>query len=94
MAARALAAGWEGVQRSEVWPADMQALYAALPRSGYGSLAVAEAALAAGKPAARVVKTRGPQRLALAAPELVALLDGASPRKVIVRPPKIVNVVL
>ena len=68
MAARALAAGWEGVQRSEVWPADMQALYAALPRSGYGSLAVAEAALAAGKPAARVVKTRGQQRLALAAP--------------------------
>ncbi len=34
------------------------------------------------------------ERLALAAPELVALLDGARPRKVIVRPPKIVNVVL
>ena len=68
LAARAIAAGWAGATRSEVWPADLQALYAALPRSGYGSLAVAEAALATNKPAARVVKTGGEQRLALAAP--------------------------
>jgi phosphomannomutase/phosphoglucomutase len=67
-AARALGAGWAGLKRSEIWPANLQALYAALPRSGYGSLAVAEAALASGKPAARVVRTRGEQRLALAAP--------------------------
>ena len=43
-------------------------MYAALPRSGYGSLAVAEAAMAEAKPVARVVKTAGEQRLALAAP--------------------------
>ena len=67
-AARAVAAGWAEVKRSEIWPADMQALYAALPRSGYGSLAVGEAALATGKPAVRVVTSRGEQRLALAAP--------------------------
>ncbi len=71
-AARALAAGWPDLKRSELWPADMQALYAALPRSGYGSLAVAEAALANGKPAARVVKSGGQQRLALAAPVAAA----------------------
>ena len=68
LAARALAAGWKDVKRSEIWPADMQALYAALPRSGYGSLAAGEAALASGKPAARVVKSGGDRRLALAAP--------------------------
>ena len=68
LAARALAAGWKEVKRSEIWPADMQALYATLPRSGYGSMAAGEAALATGKPAARVVKSGGEQRLALAAP--------------------------
>ena len=68
LAARAVAAGWKDVKRSEIWPADMQALYAALPRSGYGRLAAGEAALAAGKPVARVVKSGGEQRLALAAP--------------------------
>ena len=67
-AARAVAAGWAEVKRSEIWPADLQALYAALPGSGYGSLAASEAALATGKPAARVVKTAGEQRLALVVP--------------------------
>jgi phosphomannomutase/phosphoglucomutase len=65
--ARALAAGWPEVRRSELWPADLQALYAGLPRTGYGQLAVAEAALATGKPSARVVKAGAEQRLALAA---------------------------
>ena len=67
-AAQAIDANWPGLLRVELWPADLEALYAALPRSGYGSLAVAEAALAEGKPVARVVKTAGEQRLALAAP--------------------------
>ena len=67
-AARALGSGWANLQRAEIWPANMEALYAGLPRSGYGTLAVAEAALANGKPVARVVKTAAGQRLALAAP--------------------------
>lgn len=67
-ATRALSAGWPDVQRSELWPADLQALYQGLPRSGYGTLAVAEAALAGGTPVARVVKADAGQRLALAAP--------------------------
>ena len=68
LAARAIAAGWTEVKRSEIWSADLQASYAGLPKGGYGSLATAEAALATGKTAARVVKAGGEQRLALAAP--------------------------
>ena len=67
-AAKALAAGWPGAARSAFWPADLQAQYAALPRSGYGTLAVAEAALAAGKPVGRIVRSAGGEHLALAAP--------------------------
>ena len=67
-AARAVAAGWPDAKRSEVWSADLQALYAGLPRTGYGRLAVAEAALASGAPAARVIKAGTEQRLALAVP--------------------------
>ncbi|QIL19625.1 phosphomannomutase/phosphoglucomutase [Thermomonas sp. HDW16] len=68
MAAKAVAANWGGVQRSEVWPADLQGQYGALPAGGFGVLAVTEAALASGKPVARVIKSKGEQRLALAAP--------------------------
>ena len=67
-AARAIGEDWPGLKRAEVWPADLESRYAALPRSGYGSLATSEAALAAGKPVARVVMAAGEQRLALAAP--------------------------
>ncbi|HTL14006.1 MAG TPA: phosphomannomutase/phosphoglucomutase, partial [Thermomonas sp.] len=67
-AARALAAGWPEARGTEVWPADLGPAYAALPRGGYGRLAAAEAALAAGKPVARVVKAGAAERLALAAP--------------------------
>ncbi len=67
-AVAALRRGWDALQRAELWPASLEAAYAGLPRSGYGALATAEAASATGKTAARVVKTRGEQRLALAAP--------------------------
>ena len=43
-AAREIAVAWPDVERSEVWTADLQEQYASLPRSGYGSLAVVEAA--------------------------------------------------
>ena len=67
-AAKLVAEGWGDLRRSEVWPADLQPLYTALPAGGFGAPAVAEAALATGKPAARVIKGKGEQRLALAAP--------------------------
>ena len=74
-AAAELKRGWADVQRVEVAPASMDALYAGLPRSGYGTLAVAESAIASGKTEARVVKSGPAQRLALAAP----VAGGAQP---------------
>ena len=67
-ALRLLRQGWPELQRAELWPADLTAAYAGLPRTGFGALATCEAALAEGKPVARVVKSAGVQRLALAAP--------------------------
>ena len=67
-AGAALKAGWPDLQRSEIWARDLQAQYDGLPRTGYGSLAVAEAAIADGKPAARAVKRGGREVLAMAAP--------------------------
>ena len=63
-----LGEGWPGLKRAELWPADLQAAYDGLPRSGFGTLATCEAALSEGKPVARIVLVRGAQRLALAAP--------------------------
>jgi len=67
-AAKAVASDWNDLRRSDVLPADLQGLYGALPAGGFGALAVNEAALATGKPAARIIKGKGEQRLALAAP--------------------------
>jgi len=67
-AARLVAEDWPGLRRSEVQPADLKAQYENLSAGGFGMLAVAEAALATGKPTARVIKGKGEQRLALAAP--------------------------
>ena len=67
-AAAALRKGWTGLMRAEVWPADLDALYEGLPRSGYGTLAAAEAALSSGKTSVRVVQAGAARRLALAAP--------------------------
>lgn len=73
-AAAALRKDWPEAKRAEVWPADLEALYAGLPRAGFGTLAVAESAQSDGKPAVRVVQASGGQRLALAAP-----VAGATP---------------
>ena len=67
-AAQALRQGWPEARQAEFWPQDLEAQYAGLPRTGYGRLAVAEAALAAGKPVARAVRHDGRDWLALAAP--------------------------
>ncbi len=66
--AKALAAAWPDLKRSEVWPADLQQRYAGLPASGYGSLAVGESALAEDTPVARIISTAGGDRLAIAGP--------------------------
>lgn len=59
---------WGEVRRAELWPADLDSQYGRLPRSGFGSLAVAEDALISGKMAARIVQSAGEHRLALAVP--------------------------
>ena len=67
-AAKAMSEAWPDLIRSEVWTADLQAQYDALPASGYGSLAVGEAALAEGQPVARIISFKGSERLAIAGP--------------------------
>ncbi len=67
-AAQAISAAWPDLLRSEVWSADLQAQYDKLPATGYGSLAVGEAALAEGQPVARIISTSGGERLAIAGP--------------------------
>jgi len=66
-AGKRLGAGWPHLELATVLPPDLDAGYAGLPQGGFGRLAVAEAALAANAPVARVAKDGGP-RLVLAAP--------------------------
>jgi len=66
-AAAALGDGWAGVEQVEIVPADLDALYAGLPASGYGKLAALEAALAENKAMTWLVDDGGP-RFAVAAP--------------------------
>ncbi|HET7126507.1 MAG TPA: phosphomannomutase/phosphoglucomutase [Lysobacter sp.] len=65
--AAALKAAWPQAEAVEVWPADMGAQFAALPKGGYGQLAAAEAALVAKAPVARLGQAGG-QKLLVAAP--------------------------
>jgi phosphomannomutase/phosphoglucomutase len=66
-AARGLQAGWPHIELAAVLPADLDAAYASLPQGGFGRLAVAEAALVAKAPVARIGKDGGP-KLLVAAP--------------------------
>ena len=67
-AVAALKQGWPEIRDAQLWPADLDAQYQALPRSGFGALAVAEDALISSRMAARMVRAGAEQRLALAAP--------------------------
>ncbi|RZA14412.1 MAG: phosphomannomutase/phosphoglucomutase, partial [Lysobacteraceae bacterium] len=71
-AKRLLREGWTGLQRADVWPADLEPLYAGLPRTGFGTLATAEESLVSGKAAIRVIGSGAVQRLALASPVAAA----------------------
>ncbi len=69
-AAAAMKADWPRLESLQVLPADLEAGYAALPKGGFGRLAVAEAALSSDAPMARIVRDDG-VRLVLAAPARV-----------------------
>ena len=66
-AAAALKTAWPKAEQVEVWPVDMEAQFASLPKGGYGLLAVAESAIVAKAPVARLAKA-GDQTLVVAAP--------------------------
>ncbi|PNS08893.1 phosphomannomutase/phosphoglucomutase [Solilutibacter silvestris] len=73
-ASEGLAAAWPGSDHAEVAAADLQALQAGLPATGYGRAGVAQAALASGKPVAVVARDGGQAKLLIALP----LADGAA----------------
>jgi phosphomannomutase/phosphoglucomutase len=66
-AAARIRTGWAHIELATILPPDLDAAYAALPQSGFGRLVVAEGALVANGPVARIAKDGGP-RLVLAAP--------------------------
>ena len=71
-AAAAMRSDWPRLERVDFLPPDLAAAYAGLPKSGFGKLDAAEAALSAGAPIARIVRDDG-VRLVIAAP---ARVDG------------------
>jgi phosphomannomutase/phosphoglucomutase len=66
--AAALKAAWPKAEAVEVWPADMDTRFAALPKGGYGLLAAGESALVAQAPVARLAKVGSELQLVVAAP--------------------------
>ncbi|AWH16148.1 phosphomannomutase [Stenotrophomonas sp. ZAC14D2_NAIMI4_7] len=83
-AALALRESWTGVEQVDVLGADLAAAYADMPAFGYSRLALLESALADGKPALRVVRDAGGNRLGLAA---AVELGSAGPAVAYVRQP-------
>lgn len=83
-AALALRESWTGVEHVDVLGADLAAGYADAATFGYARLALLESALAEGKPALRVIRDGGGNRLGLAAPVQLA---GVGPAVVYVRQP-------
>jgi phosphomannomutase/phosphoglucomutase len=83
-AGTALGAGWKGIEDAAVLPPDLQAGYAGLPKSGFGRIAAAEAAMTEGKPVLWAIRDRGKPAIALAAP---AGVDGTVAGIALVRLP-------
>ncbi|UNK48102.1 phosphomannomutase/phosphoglucomutase [Lysobacter sp. S4-A87] len=67
-ASRLLGEGWAGAADASILSTDLAGEYATLPKGGYGRLGVIEAAIAADKPTAGLVRHGGDTQLALAAP--------------------------
>ena len=90
---QAFANAAKGAQSTEVFPANLQAAYAGLPATGYGKLAVVEAAVATGKPQVRIARADKGNALVASAPlsggqvavatysmqPLQAVIDAANP---------------
>ena len=76
-AAQALRESWSGVEQVDVLPAELAAAYADAGTFGYARLALLESAMAQGKPALRVVRDAGGNRLGLAAPVQLGTLGPA-----------------
>lgn len=70
-ASKVISAGWPNVSLVQVLPPELETVYAALPKGGYGRLAVMESALVEGKIRTWVIRDLGKPRLALAAPAKV-----------------------
>ncbi|MBU8977370.1 phosphomannomutase/phosphoglucomutase [Lysobacter sp. MMG2] len=71
-ASQELGKGWPGATDAAVLPLDLTAEYAALPKGGYGRLGVIEAAVAADRPVAGLLRQGSGTQLALAAPARTA----------------------
>ena len=67
-ASKVISAGWPNVSKVQVLAPDLEAGYAALPKGGYGRLAVLESALVDKKVRTWVIRDLGKPQLALAAP--------------------------
>src|SRR5690606_18248887 len=67
-AGTALGEGWSGLQESSVLPPDLEQAYEGLPDSGFGRIAVLEAAVTEDKPVLWAIRADGKPAIALAAP--------------------------
>ena len=67
-AGTALGRDWPHLEQAVVLPTDLAGAYAELPKSGYGRIAAAEAALSEDKPVLWIIRDGGGPRVALAAP--------------------------
>ena len=70
-ASKVISAGWPNVSLVQVFPTDLETVYAALPKGGYGRLAVLESAMVENRIRTWVIRDLGQPRLALAAPAKV-----------------------
>lgn len=70
-AGAALGRDWPSIEQAAVLPTTLHDAYAGLPKSGFGRLATAEAALSEGKPVLWAIRNDGQTSIALAAPARV-----------------------
>src|SRR3546814_9043282 len=65
-AGTALGDGWKGVEEAAVLPPDLEQAYEGLPKTGFGRIAVLEAAMTEDKPVLWAIRADGKPALALA----------------------------
>src|SRR3546814_8224059 len=67
-AGTALGDGWKGVEEAAVLPPGLEQAYEGLPKTGFGRIAVLEAAMTEDKPVLWAIRADGKPAIALAAP--------------------------